>query len=421
MGPMVGTGRSARLTTARGKPDIDRFGSKTEVFGLDQNVRTALKTGHRWLATAGPFRARTTPCPLPPPHKTGVVCSVKSVRPDCMSATQHRLWREHHEISPPHILASVAVAAAALPAVPRFSRAQAYPSRPVRIIVGFTAGGATDIQARLMGQWLSERLGQQFIIENRGGASGNIGTEAVAKAPADGYTLLQVVTPHAINAALYSNLNFDFARDITPVICVARLAYVVVVHPSVPVTTIPEFIAYAKANPGKINYGSAGPGTPQNIACELFKMMAGVNLVHVPYRGGGPATTDLVGGHLHAIFSPVSESIEHIKAGKLRALAVTTATRLDVLPDLPTVADFVPGYEASGFGGVGAPKNTPADIINMLNKELNAGLADSKVRARIVELGGTVAGGTPAEFATIISDATEKWARVIKVAGIKVD
>ena len=272
----------------------------------------------------------------------------------------------------------LAAGAAALPALPRIARAQAYPSRPVRIVVGFAAGGATDIQARLMGQWLSERLGQQFIIENRAGASGNIGTEAVAKAPADGYTLLQIVTPHAINAALYSNLNFDFARDITPVICAARLAYVVVVHPSVPAKTIPEFIAYAKANPGKINYGSAGPGTPQNIACELFKMMAGVDLVHVPYRGGAPATTDLVAGHLHAIFSPVSELIQHIQAGKLRPLAVTTAARLDVLPDVPTVADFVPGYEASGFAGIGVPKNTPADIIDMLNRELNAGLADPK-------------------------------------------
>ncbi|MGH6710896.1 MAG: Bug family tripartite tricarboxylate transporter substrate binding protein [Bradyrhizobium sp.] len=315
----------------------------------------------------------------------------------------------------------LAVGAAALPAVPRLSRAQAYPSRPVRIVVGFVAGGATDIQARLMGQWLSDRLGQQFIIENRAGASGNIGTEAVAKAPADGYTLLQIVTPHAINAALYNNLSFDFIRDIAPVVCSARLAYVVVVHPSVPARTIPEFIAYAKANPGKINYGSAGPGTPQNIGCELFKMMAGVDLVHVPYRGGGPATTDLVGGHLHVIFAPVSESIEHIKAGKLRALAVTTTTRLDVLPDVPTVADFVPGYEASGFAGIGVPTGTPAEIIEMLNKELNAGLADSKVKARIVELGGTVAGGSPAEFRKIISDATEKWAKVIKFAGIKVE
>jgi tripartite-type tricarboxylate transporter receptor subunit TctC len=291
----------------------------------------------------------------------------------------------------------------------------------VRIVVGFAPGGATDIQARLMGQWLSDRLGQQFIIENRAGASGNIGTETVAKAAADGYTLLQIVTPNAINPSLYTHLNFDFIHDIAPVICSARLAYVVVVHPSVPVATIPEFIAYAKANPGKINYGSAGSGTPQNICCELFKMMTGVDLVHVPYRGGAPATTDLIGGHLQVIFSPVSESIQYVKAGQLRALAVTTASRLDVLPDIPTVADFVPGYEASGFAGIGAPKNTPPDIIGMLNKELNAGLADSNIRSRIVELGGTVAGGSAAEFETIISQAIEKWAKVIKFAGIKVE
>jgi tripartite-type tricarboxylate transporter receptor subunit TctC len=315
----------------------------------------------------------------------------------------------------------LAAGAAALPAMPRFSWAQAYPSRPGRIIVGFAAGGATDIQARLMGQWLSDRLGQQFIVENRAGASGNIGTEAVAKAAPDGYTLLQIVTPHAINAALYSNLNFDFLRDIAPVICAAKLAYVVVVHPSVPAKTIPEFIAYVKANPGKINYGSAGHGTPQNIACELFKMMAGVDLVHVPYRGGAPATTDLIAGHLHVIFAPLSESIEYVKAGKLRPLAVTTASRLEVLPDVPTVADSVPGYEASGFAGIGVPRDTPADIVNLLNKELNAGLTDPKIKTRIVELGGTVAGGTAAEFAAILSEATEKWAKVIKVAGIKVE
>lgn len=322
---------------------------------------------------------------------------------------------------PRRTILHLAAGAAALPAMPRFSWAEAYPSRPGRIIVGFAAGGATDIQARLMGQWLSDRLGQQFIVENRAGASGNIGTEAVAKAAPDGYTLLQIVTPHAINAALYSNLNFDFMRDIAPVVCAAKLAYVVVVHPSVPAKTIPEFIAYAKANPGKINYGSAGPGTPQNIACELFKMMAGVDLVHVPYRGGAPATTDLIAGHLHVIFAPLSESIEYVKAGKLRPLAVTTARRLDVLPDVPTVADSVPGYEASGFAGIGVPRDTPADIVDLLNRELNAGLADPKIRSRIVELGGTVAGGTPAEFRTILSEATEKWAKVIKVAGIKVE
>jgi tripartite-type tricarboxylate transporter receptor subunit TctC len=272
-----------------------------------------------------------------------------------------------------------------------------------------------------MGQWLSERLGQQFVVENRAGASGNIGTEAVAKAPADGYTLLQIVTPNAINAALYTNLSFDFIRDIAPVICVARLAYVVVVHPSVPAATLPEFIAYAKANPGRVNYGSAGHGTPQNIACELFKMMAGVNLVHVPYRGGAPAVTDLVGGHLQVIFCPVSEGIEHVRSGKLRALAVTTAKRLDVFPDLPPIGDFVPGYEASGFAGIGVPRNTPAEIIALLNKELNAGVADAKVQQRITELGGTPLGGSPAEFGTILAEAVEKWGKVIKFAGIKVE
>jgi tripartite-type tricarboxylate transporter receptor subunit TctC len=315
----------------------------------------------------------------------------------------------------------LAVAAAALPAISGVARAQAYPARPVRIVVGFPAGGATDIMARLMGEWLTERLGQQFIVDNKPGASGNIGTETVARAPADGYTLLLAVTPNAINAALYSNLSFDFIRDIAPVIYLARLAYVVVVNPSVPATTLPEFIAYAKANPGKINYGSAGQGTPQNIACELFKMMTGVNLVHVPYRGGAPAVADLLAGQVQVIFAPVSESIQQIKAGKLRALAVTPAARLDVLPDVPTVAEFVPGYEASGFAGIGVPKGTPAEIIDMLNKELNAGLADSKIKGRIVELGGTVTGGSPAAFGTIVSEATEKWAKVIKFAGVKAE
>jgi tripartite-type tricarboxylate transporter receptor subunit TctC len=312
----------------------------------------------------------------------------------------------------------LAVAAAALPAASHSARAQAYPSRPARIVVGFSAGGATDIQARLMGEWLSERLGQQFVVENRPGASGNIGTDTVAKAAADGYTLLQVVTPHAINAALYTNLGFDFMRDIVPVVHVARLAYVVVVNPWVPVTTIPELIAYAKANPGKLNYGSAGSGTPQNTCCELFKMMTGVNLIHVPYRGGAPAVNDLISGHVQVVFAPVSESIQQIKTGKLRALGVTTAARLDVLPDLPTIGEYVPGYEASGFAGIGVPRNTPLEIIDLLNKEINAGLADGKIKARIVELGGTVVGGSPAQFAATLSEATEKWAKVIKFADI---
>jgi len=315
----------------------------------------------------------------------------------------------------------LAVGAAALPILPHAARAQAWPSRPVRIIVGFPAGGATDIQARLVGEWLTGRLGQQFIVENKPGVSGNIGTDLVAKAAPDGYTLLQVVTPNAINPSIYANLPFDFIRDIAPVVCAARLAYVVVVNPSVPAKTLPEFIAYAKANPGKINYGSAGSGTPQNICCELFKMMTGLDLVHVAYKGGAPAVADLVAGHLQVIFAPVSEAIQQVKAGKLRALAVTTAKRLDVLPDVPPVGDFVPGYEASGFAGIGVPKATPAEIIDKLNKEINLGLADAKIKERIVELGGTVLGGTPAEFAKIITDATEKWAKVIKFAGIKAE
>ncbi len=315
----------------------------------------------------------------------------------------------------------LAVGSVALPTVSRVALAQAYPSRPARIVVGFPAGGATDIQGRLAAEWLTERLGQQFIVENKPGASGNIGTEMVAKAAPDGYTLLQVVTPHAINAALYSNLSFDFMRDIAPVICAARLAYLVVANPSLPVKTLPELIAYAKANPGKINYGSAGQGTPQNIACELFKMMTGVNLVHVPYKGGAPAVADLISGHVQVIFAPLSESIEQVKAGKLRALAVTTKARLDVLPDIPPVGDFVPGYEASGFAGIGVPKGTPAGIIELLNRELNAGLADPKIRNRIVELGGTAVGGTPAEFGALLAGATEKWAKVIKAAGIKAE
>lgn len=315
----------------------------------------------------------------------------------------------------------LAAGAAAVPALPHLARAQAYPSKTARILVGFPAGGATDIQARLMGEWLTGRLGQQFIVENKPGASGNIATDTVAKAPADGYTLLQIVTPHAINSALFTNLNFDFIRDIAPVICAARLAYVVVVHPSVPAATLAEFVTYAKANPGKINYGSAGAGTPQNITVELFKMMTGVNMVHVPYRGGAPAVVDLLAGLVQVVFAPVSEAIQHIKAGKLRPLAVTTASRLDVLPDVPTVGSVLPGYEASGFAGIGVPKGTPAAIIDLLNKELNAALGDAKVRTRITELGGTPLGGTPQEFATIISEATKKWAKVIKFANIKVE
>jgi tripartite-type tricarboxylate transporter receptor subunit TctC len=311
--------------------------------------------------------------------------------------------------------------AAALPTASRIAWAQAYPSRPVRIVVGFPAGGATDILARMTGQWLSERLGQQFIIENRAGAGGNIGTEAVVKAPPDGYTLLQIATPNGLNAALYQSLNFNFVRDIAPVIGAMRTSYAMVVHPSVPANTVPEFIAYAKANPGKINMASAGNGTPQHIFGELFKMMAGVDLIHVPYRGGAPATTDLLGAQVQVIFSPLPESIEHIKAGKLRPLAVTTATRLDVLPNTPAVREFLPGYEGTGWLGLGAPRNTPAEIIDRLNKEMTAGLADPQIIARISELGGTVLGGSPAAFGEIIADDVEKWVKVIKFANIKPD
>jgi len=315
----------------------------------------------------------------------------------------------------------LAAGAAALPAFPHVARAQAYPTRPVRIIVGFPAGGATDILARLTGQWLSDRLGQQFIVENRAGAGGNIGTEAVVKAPPDGYTLLQIATPNGLNAALYPNLSFDFVRDIAPIIGIMRTSYAIVVHPSVPAATVPEFIAYAKANPGKINMASAGNGTPQHIFGEIFKMMAGVDLTHVPYRGGAPATTDLLGGQVQVIFSPLPESIEHIKAGKLRPLAVTTATRLDVLPNTPAVQEFLPVYEGTGWLGLGAPRNTPAEIIDRLNKEMTAGLADPKIIARISELGGTVLGGSPAVFGKIIADDVENWVKVIKFANIKPD
>jgi tripartite-type tricarboxylate transporter receptor subunit TctC len=313
----------------------------------------------------------------------------------------------------------LAAGAAALPAVSRIARAQAYPTRPVRIIVGFPPGGPSDILARLMGQWLSERLGQPFIVENRPGAGGNIGTEAVVKAPPDGYTLLQVDATRAINATLYTNLNFNFIRDITPVIGIMRVPGVIVVHPSVPATTVPEFIAYAKANPGKLSMASGGNGTPQHLYGELFKMMAGVNLIHVPYRGNAPATTDLLGGQVQVMFGALPDSIEYIRAGKLRPLAVTTATRLEVLPNIPTVGEFLPGYAASGWQGVGAPKNTPTDIVDKLNKEINAGLADPKIKARMADLGGTVLAGSPADFGKLIAEETEKWARVIKFAGIK--
>jgi tripartite-type tricarboxylate transporter receptor subunit TctC len=313
------------------------------------------------------------------------------------------------------------VGAAALPAVSRIAWAQAYPSRPVRVIVGFAPGGATDIMARLVGQWLSERLGQQFVIDNRPGAGGNIAAEAVVRALADGYTLLLVGVPNAINATLYDRLNFNFIRDIAPVAGIIRGTYVMVVNPSVPTKTVSEFIAYAKANPGRISFGSAGIGSPNHVAGELFNIMAGVNLMHVPYRGIAPALNDLLGGQVQVAFAFMPSSIEFIRAGKLRALAVTTATRSEVLPDVPTVGEFVPGYEASAWYGLGAPKATPAEIVDKLNKEINAALADPKMKARLADLGGTPLLGSPADFGKLIAEETEKWAKVVKFSGAKAD
>jgi tripartite-type tricarboxylate transporter receptor subunit TctC len=315
----------------------------------------------------------------------------------------------------------MAAGAAALPAASRIARAQTYPTRPVRVIVPFAPAGATDITARLMGQWLSERLSQQFVIENRPGGGSNIGTEVVAHAPPDGYTLLMFNAAPLINALLYDKLNYNFLRDIAPIASINRMPLVLAVNPSVPVKTFPEFIAYAKANPGKINMASAGNGTPPHVAGELFKMMAGVDLVHVPYRGGGPALIDLLGGQVQVMFTIMLSSIEYIRAGKLRPLAVTTATRSDALPDLPTVGDLLPGYDASDWYGIGAPSNTPAEIGNKLNKEINAGLTDPKIKMRLTELGATAFAGSPADFRNFIVEESEKWAKVVKFSGAKPD
>ena len=315
----------------------------------------------------------------------------------------------------------LAAGAAALPVVSRFAWAQAYPSRPVRIIVGFAPGGATDIMARLMGQSLSERLRQPFVIENKPGAATNIATEAVVNAAPDGYTLLMVTSVNAINASVYEKLNFNLIRDVVPIASIHREPFVMEANPSVPVKTVAEFIAYAKANPGKLTMASAGIGSGNHISGELFKMMTGVNLVHVPYRGGGPALVDLISGQVQVLFATMSSSIEYVRAGKLRALAVTTATRSSVLPDIPTVAEFVPGYESSFWTGVGAPKNTPAEIVDKLNKEMNATLADPKFKARLADLGGTALSGSPLDFGKFVADETEKWAKVVKFAGVKAD
>jgi tripartite-type tricarboxylate transporter receptor subunit TctC len=314
----------------------------------------------------------------------------------------------------------LAAGAAALPVLPRIARAQAYPTRPVRLVVGFSPGSGPDMFARLMGQWLSERLGQQFVVENRPGAANNIATETVVKSPPDGHTLLMVGAANAINATLYDKFSFNFLRDIAPVAGICREILVMVVHPLFPARTVPEFIAYARANPHKVAMASSGNGSTTHVAGELFKMMAGVEMIHVPYRGGGQVMTDLIAGQVQVSFMGLSVVIQHVRSGKARALAVTTATRTDVLPDIPTVGDFVPGYEAIAFWGIGAPRNTPAAAIDRLNNEINAGLSDSKLRARLVE-GGGVLGGSPAEFGKLIADETEKWGKVIRSLNIKAE
>ena len=313
----------------------------------------------------------------------------------------------------------LAVVAAALPTMSRSVRAQGYPTRPVHIIVGFAAAGPSDIAARLIGQWLSERLGRQFVIENRPGAGSNIATEMVVRAPPDGYTLLLVGAPAAINATLYSNLNFNVIRDIVPVAGIVRVPGVMVVNPSVPANTVAEFIAYAKTNPGKVNIATGGTGSVPDVAGELFKFMAGVDLVRVGYRGGGPALIDLLGGQVQVMFESMLTTITYIRTGKLRALAVTSATRSAALPDIPTMAEFLPGYEASAWYGIGAPKNTPNQLVDKLNMEINAGLADSKIKEGLADLGGVPMPMTAAEFGKLIADETEKWGKVIKFAGIK--
>ena len=315
----------------------------------------------------------------------------------------------------------LAAGAAALPALSGIARADSYPSRAVHIIVGFAAGGLNDISARLIGQWLSQRLSQQFVVENRTGAGGNIATELVVRSPADGYTLLLVPAPAAINVTLYRNLNFNFIRDIAPIGGIVSVPEVLVINPAVPAKTVPELIAYAKANPGKINMASAGVGSVPHVAGELFKFMTGLNLITVGYRGGGPALVDLLAGQVQMMFEPTLATLPHMRAGKLRALAVTSAKRSAALPDVPTVGEFVAGYEATAWFGLGAPKGTPAEILDKLNREVNAGLADAKIKAQLADLGGAPMPMTRGEFGTFIATETEKWAKVIKFANIKAD
>jgi tripartite-type tricarboxylate transporter receptor subunit TctC len=315
----------------------------------------------------------------------------------------------------------IALGAAALPAASRIARAQAYPSRPVRWVVGYTPGGGNDIIARLMGQWLQDRLGQPFVVENRPGAASNIATEVVVKAPADGYTLLLANFANAANATMYKNLKFNFIRDIVAVAGIVTVPNLIMVGPSVPATTLPEFIAFAKANPGKVTMASSGIGSTGHLAQELLKMLAGIELVHVPYRGNGPAVTDLLGGQVQSLIASLPSSIEYVKAGKVRGLAVTSAKRPETLPDLPAAGELIPGYEVSSWYGIGVPRNTPADVVEKLNREVNAGLADAKTMARLAQEGGLSIAGTPADFAKLIADETEKWAKVINAASIKAE
>jgi tripartite-type tricarboxylate transporter receptor subunit TctC len=306
-------------------------------------------------------------------------------------------------------------------AIPTRAPAQDYPNKPVKWIVGYVAGGSTDILARIFAQWFSERLGQQFIVENRPGAGNNIGTDAVINSPADGYTLLLVNPANAINASLYKNINFKFVRDIAPVAGFIRVPNVMEVNPKVPAKTVAEFITYAKANPGKVNWASSGNGTSVHLSGELFKLMTGVNLTHVPYRGSAPALTDMIGGQVQVMFDNMPSSIEHIRAGKLRALAVTTSVRSDALPDVPVLADTVPGYEASAWFGVGVPKGTPSAVIEKLNREVNLALADPKIKAKLADLGGIIMAGTPADFGKVVADETEKWGKVVRAAGVSIE
>jgi tripartite-type tricarboxylate transporter receptor subunit TctC len=315
----------------------------------------------------------------------------------------------------------LAAGTAVLPALSRVARAQTYPAKPVRFIIGYTSGGSADITARLMGQWLSDRLGQPFIVESRPGAGSNIATEAVIRSPPDGYTILLVAPANAINATLYDKLNYNFLRDIAPVGGIIRFPNVMEVNPSVPAKTVPEFIAYAKANPGKINMASSGNGSTIHMSGELFKMMTGIDMIHVPYRGAAQALTDMLGGQVQVMFDNVPTSLEHIRSGKLRPLAVTTATRSEVLPDVPTVGDFVPGYESSAWYGIGVPKGTSTEIIDLLNRTINAGLADPTLKARFAALSAAALPGSPADFGKLLVDETEKWAKVVKFSGAKAD